>query len=66
MIQDESLQAMWTQAIEAERQRKLVDPTWVLLLITELGIATNIALESQKQLVALRDSYPDLYSAINK
>ena len=54
---DEFLNECWRQCVAAEKQRRLIDPSWMLVLIQELQHARRVALMAQFQLVSLRSVY---------
>ena len=51
---DEFINECWRQCVAAEKAKRLIDPTWLLVLIQELQHARRVALLSQYQLVTLR------------
>ena len=51
---DEFLNECWRQAVAAEKQNQMIDPSWVLVLSQELQHATRVALLAQDQLVELQ------------
>ena len=51
---DEFLNECWRLCVAAEKAKRLIDPTWLLVLIQELQHARRVASLSQHQLVTLR------------